>query len=294
MQHVGLLLVHLCHLLGQVGGVLVVAHAAVRDTGHAHALLLCLLRQILTKLHPLLRRQAIQGGHGRLLVLLGGQLRGDLLVAIQHLLVGVPLGRMPLVVAVDKVLVVLLLLAAQNVLQEVHHFLSLWNGESRMTLPRCGRRAEACLLALVAQARTICVDALIYSTSSLRTLPLTVCASVAVVLPVRTLSMTRTSLETTGSSERDTKGIGWQVLCHVHLAAALCTCRSGDHPLLAEGTCWGAPARCARTVPKAVILCSAPQGMPILTMAAQSAHCPLTPTGGDGPTRRWRQPLALE
>ena len=40
--------------------------------------------------------------------------------------------------------------------------LSLWNGESRMTLPRCGRRTKACLLALVAQARTICIDALVY------------------------------------------------------------------------------------------------------------------------------------
>jgi hypothetical protein len=124
VQQVGLLLVHLCHLLGQAVGVLVVAHAAVRDTGHAHPLLLCLLHQMVTKLHPLVRRQAIQGGHCGLLVLLGGQLRGDLLIAIQHLLVGVSPGRMPLIIAVDKVLLVLLL-AAQNVLQKAHHILAV-------------------------------------------------------------------------------------------------------------------------------------------------------------------------
>jgi hypothetical protein len=31
-----------------------------------------------------------------------------------------------------------------------------------MTLPRRGHRVQACLLALVAQARTICIDALVY------------------------------------------------------------------------------------------------------------------------------------
>jgi hypothetical protein len=97
---------------------------------------------MVTKLHPLLRRQAIQGGHGRLLVLLWGQPRGDLLVAIQHLLVGVSLERMPLIIAVDKVLLVLLL-AAQNFLQKAHHILPVMH-TSGCTLAHSAGTSAAC------------------------------------------------------------------------------------------------------------------------------------------------------
>ncbi len=73
------------------------------------ALLLRLLLQLLPELHALLRRHARVRLLGRGLVLLRREVRRHLLVALRHLLVGVPLLRRALLVAVGEVLVVLLL-----------------------------------------------------------------------------------------------------------------------------------------------------------------------------------------
>ena len=100
-----LLLLDLGRLLGEKVGVLqAVVYTVLVDVGEALALLAGGLDQGLPQLHALLRRQLGEDVLCRLLVDLGGKLRGDLLVAGRRLLPGYRLRA--LAVTVDEVLLV--------------------------------------------------------------------------------------------------------------------------------------------------------------------------------------------
>lgn len=98
---------HLGRLLCEEVGVLqAVVYAVLVDIREAHALLASRLDQLLAELHALLGRELREDVLGRLLVHIGGKLRGNLLVASRRLLIRNRLRS--LLEAVDKVLVVLL------------------------------------------------------------------------------------------------------------------------------------------------------------------------------------------
>src|SRR5581483_1668256 len=87
------------------------AYAALLEARQAHALLLLLHLEPLRELLPLVRRHLRKRLLRRLLVDVGRQLRGDLLVALPHFLIRVTLLGRPLLVAVHEVLIRLLLLS---------------------------------------------------------------------------------------------------------------------------------------------------------------------------------------
>src|SRR5215210_4724413 len=101
-QQTRLLLVRQARRLGQVVGVLQpVVYAILVEVDEVVALPLCLLAQVPPELHPLLGRHAGEGLLGRLQVIVRGELRGHLAVAVRRLLLRDSLRA--LLVAVDEV-----------------------------------------------------------------------------------------------------------------------------------------------------------------------------------------------
>ena len=116
-------MVHLGRLLREEVGILQpVVYAVPIDVREALALLACLLDQLLTELHALLGRQLGEDVLGRLLVDVGGKLRGHLLVAGSCFLIGDRLRSLPEVL--DKVLMILLLGATKRVVLGVDALVS--------------------------------------------------------------------------------------------------------------------------------------------------------------------------
>ena len=112
-------MVQLRRLLRQVAGVFVLFAAdALAKARKRRALRLHLLLNILAELRTLLWRHPVEGLFGRRSVVLSRQLRSNLLIALQHFLVGVALVRRPLLITRDLVLQLLLLLGiAQQIIQ---------------------------------------------------------------------------------------------------------------------------------------------------------------------------------
>jgi len=80
------------------------------------------LSKQLSELPALLGRHAGEGGLGRLFVRIVGELRGDLLVTIQGLVVGDTRPWPSLVVSVDEVSILVALLATgEQILEQAHH-----------------------------------------------------------------------------------------------------------------------------------------------------------------------------
>src|SRR6185437_1916652 len=120
-EHAGLLLMHLGGDPSKRVRVLILSVLTRSHAGDRLSLLLRLFLQILRERLAILRRHLVECLLRRCLILLGGQMRRDLLVILLRLLLAVARVRLALLEAVAEVLRLLLLLpVAEQVLQEIH------------------------------------------------------------------------------------------------------------------------------------------------------------------------------